>query len=91
MESVVSGVFLVKEKNAEIFNEIANTEHGVSPSEVYVVGDRIEDEIRFGNMNGFTTIWFKKGKYSGIEPKEAICVPDKITTTASQIEAMILN
>ncbi len=32
------------------------------PEYSFVIGDRIEAEIRIGNILGFNTVWFRKGK-----------------------------
>lgn len=41
----------------------------VRPAEVYVVGDRIAKEIKFGNDIGAVTVWFRNGKFKDELPK----------------------
>ncbi len=44
-------------------------------SEFWVIGDRIDSEIRFGNELGMTTVLLGEGKYAGAIPKEPVEVP----------------
>ena len=44
-------------------------------SEFWVIGDRIDSEIRFGNELGMTTVLLRKGKYAELMPKEQVEVP----------------
>lgn len=34
----------------------------------YVIGDRVEREIFFGNVYNLNTIWFKRGKFASVYP-----------------------
>lgn len=36
---------------------------GVEPEEAYVVGDRVAEEIKMGNLLGAVTVWFRNGKF----------------------------
>mgnify|MGYP001603556509 FL=1 len=44
--------------------------------EIWVVGDRIDTEIRFGKELGLKTIRLKHGKYKDLTPKNKYEVPD---------------
>lgn len=44
-------------------------------SEYWIVGDRVDSEIRYGNELGLKTVLLKKGKYAGLMSKEPIEVP----------------
>jgi FMN phosphatase YigB (HAD superfamily) len=43
--------------------------------EFWVIGDRIDSEIRFGNELGMKTVLLRKGKYAELVPKEPIEAP----------------
>jgi len=43
--------------------------------EIYVVGDRLDLEIKDGNELGLTTIWFKRGKYKDYSPVHKLEMP----------------
>ena len=55
-----SNIILTKDKRHEI-HTIAQ-EH--MKTHLYVVGDRVREEITAGNAVGATTIWFKLGKFA---------------------------
>ena len=44
--------------------------------EIWVVGDRIDTEIRFGKELGLKTIRLKNGKYKDLVPRNSYEVPD---------------
>jgi len=54
-----------------------------SPSQICVIGDRIDSEIRYGNELGMVTVHLAYGKYSVLTPKDKLEKPqyqiDKIT------------
>ncbi len=43
--------------------------------EVWVIGDRLEFEIRFGNELGLKTVHLKRGKYGAMKPEHPSEVP----------------
>ena len=53
--------------------------------EIYVVGDRLDLEIKDGNALGLTTIWFKRGKYQKYVPLHNLEKPDYIITEMSRL------
>lgn len=57
--------YFVDKKTPDLFTEIVGNGRDV----VYVIGDRIEGEIKIGNQVGYTTIWFKNGKFSNRGPE----------------------
>lgn len=69
------------------FEEILNN-HGLDPSEVVVVGDRAQDEIRAGNQLGLTTVWLKRGRFADVEPGEGDR-PDYTVRFLSQISTLV--
>jgi putative hydrolase of the HAD superfamily len=62
------------EEKKELFEKIAR-KHKAKKGEVFIVGDRIDSEIRYGNMLGFVTILLKHGKYKDLKPKDEFEVP----------------
>jgi FMN phosphatase YigB (HAD superfamily) len=42
---------------------------------VYIIGNRIDSEIRYGNMLGCSTIFIQHGKYKDMKPKDLLEVP----------------
>jgi putative hydrolase of the HAD superfamily len=58
-------------------------------NDIWVVGDRINSEIRWGNELGFKTVWFKQGKYQHLEPRDGKEVADYVITEFSQLTEVI--
>ena len=56
----------LKEDKKEIFKEITKGTPGIK---TYVIGDRIDSEIQYGNEIGLETIRIMKGKYSEMTPQ----------------------
>ena len=48
---------------------------GVAPQETVIVDDRVVRGIAWGNRNGGTTIWLKKGKFGNELPNEKTGTP----------------
>jgi len=63
------------QKNKKHFRRCLNSMQ-LSPSEIAVVGDRVEGEIFLGNNLGMLTIWYKTGKFANILPKTYLQTPD---------------
>jgi len=45
-------------------------------NDVWVIGNRLDSEIRYGKELGLKTIYLRHGKYSGYAPRDAYEVPD---------------
>ena len=56
----------LKEDKKEIFKEITKDTPGIK---TYIIGDRIDSEIQYGNEIGLETIRIMKGKYSEMTPQ----------------------
>ncbi len=52
---------IIKQKNISNFRFICS-EFNSSPENSYIVGDRLDEEIAFGNQLGFKTIWLCHSK-----------------------------
>jgi FMN phosphatase YigB (HAD superfamily) len=61
-------VCLVAKKDPPLFRSIIN-ELEYKPSEILVVGDRIQSEIQAANKVSIKTVWLKRGKYAVVEPR----------------------
>jgi len=57
----------------------------------FVVGDRVNLEIKLGNECGMTTIWFKSGKFAVDSPNEDIAKPDHIIRNLADVLPIIRN
>lgn len=53
--------------------------------QVVVVGDRIDTEIRFGNMLGCTTVHLQRGKYMKLKPSDRMDVPSHVITSLTDL------
>ncbi|MFA6338510.1 MAG: hypothetical protein WCW87_00390 [Candidatus Paceibacterota bacterium] len=58
------------EEKEKIFKEKISEYKIDDALSVWVIGNRIDTEIRFGNLLGCTTIHLKWGKHKDIEPKD---------------------
>ena len=47
-----------------------------SDEDVWVIGNRLDSEIRYGKELGLKTIYLRHGKYASLQPKDAYEVPD---------------
>lgn len=62
----------VEEKKSR-FRQVLAKYH---PQKCWVVGDRLDAEIRFGNELGLKTIWLRHGKHRDRQPQNGLEVPD---------------
>ncbi|MDP2874053.1 MAG: HAD hydrolase-like protein [bacterium] len=56
----------------------------------FVVGDRIKEEIKMGNLLGLTTIWLKKGKFRKEVPTSACERPDFVIKNLAEAWPIIV-
>lgn len=47
-----------------------------NPKKVFVIGDRIDSEIKYGNILGMTTVYLNRGKYAALKPKDEKEIPN---------------
>lgn len=81
-------VTFVEDKTPEVFAHLM--ESCREPLEaMYVVGDYLHEEIRFGNQCGAKTIWLKRGKFSDLQPERPDDTPWKTITQFSEVLALI--
>ena len=58
-------------------------------SSFVVIGDRIRSEITLGKQCGYTTIWFKNGKFAEEAPEDADQVPDYTITSLNELPEVL--
>lgn len=80
--------FVETDKSLEDFTAILNAA-GAASSSTYVVGDHLHREIRFGNMLGMKTIWFKSGKFASLKPENEHDYPWQIVTNMADVYEII--
>jgi len=59
-------IIISKEKSKQDFQRLIDREVALGSS--FIVGDRIKQEILFGNALGLQTVWFKNGKFKNELP-----------------------
>lgn len=62
---------------------------GVVPEEVAIVDDRIIRGIRWGNHNGATTVWLRRGKFMGEGPNGETGMPTHIIENIGQVSEVL--
>jgi putative hydrolase of the HAD superfamily len=80
-----SRIFICKTdlKKKDIFKSIISQN---PESEIIVVGDRIDTEIRYGNELNLKTVRIKLGKYKNLQPKEETEIPQYTINKFSQLK-----
>lgn len=58
-------------------------------SNFFVIGDRIDLEIKYGNMLGFKTILLKKGKYKNKKPKDLLEIPMIVINEMKELRGIL--
>ncbi len=69
-------IFNSLEEKKEYFQCLMKKYYIKTPKNVFVVGDRLDSEIRFGKELGFVTIRLLHGKYKDLKPKDVFELPD---------------
>ena len=57
------------QRNEEKKNLLGKIQQEYSSEDIWVVGDRIDSEIQYGNELGMKTVRLQHGKYSRLEPQ----------------------
>ena len=68
---------------------LENIKQDFPNEEIWVVGDRIDTEIRFGKELGLKTIRLKHGKYKDLTPKNKYEVPDYEITSFRELKKVL--
>jgi FMN phosphatase YigB (HAD superfamily) len=80
-------VFILPEKNLECFKGVIEENTNIKDS--FVVGDYIRQEIIFGNILGFNTIWIKDGVLADNFPKEESENPNFTVSSIGEVLGII--
>ena len=85
----LAGVVITKsdEEKMAAFASAISTFKVKDPSKVLVIGNRIDSEIRYGNMLGCLTVFLKHGKFADLVPKDAFEIPHITVKTITDISA----
>jgi FMN phosphatase YigB (HAD superfamily) len=83
-----SFIYFVSKKETQQFANIAD-QLSLPYSEIIVVGDSIEEEIRCGNQLGMITVRFKGGKFCSQEPKYNEEKPDFVCSSLIEITTFL--
>ncbi|MFH1276524.1 MAG: HAD hydrolase-like protein [Candidatus Woesearchaeota archaeon] len=81
---------LVKDKSKETFIELLN-EISADPKSTIVIGDRIKEEISFGNQLGMQTFWIKTGKFSKELAENKSEIPNFIFRDLNELRSFLNN
>jgi len=87
--SLFDDITVVKEKSREDFQRYI--ELCPAGTKVYVVGDRVRKEIRFGNELGAKTVWLKKGKFSDELPEDDSEKPHFTISSLNEVLDILSN
>jgi FMN phosphatase YigB (HAD superfamily) len=63
------------EEKLSIFRSLIDAHAVADPRDVFVIGDRIDSEITYGNMLGCTTVRLMHGKYKNLLSKSPLDTP----------------
>jgi len=63
--------------------------HQFPHQKVYVIGDRIDSEIRWGKELGFSTIHLRQGKYKDLLPRDQWEIPDYEITSFKELATIL--
>ncbi len=75
-------IFICSENSGkeEIFKSVLeryySTNCNIDKSKIFVIGNRIDSEIKYGNKLGLKTILLRHGKYKNLECKDNLEIPD---------------
>jgi len=58
-------------------------------NEIFIIGDRVSDEIKYGNKYGHPTIWLKEGKFSSELPTEEIGKPTYVINELGNLKKIL--
>lgn len=85
IDNYFKSIHYVDTKTTDLFSEIIGNNY----TDVYVVGDRISSEIATGNKLGYTTIWFKNGKFAEDGPTEESGNPNYVVLSLEEVKNII--
>jgi len=63
--------------------------YGYEPGKVWVIGNRLDNEIRAGNRLGIPTVWVRRGEGAGLEPGEETGRPDHVIADVLELPGIL--
>jgi FMN phosphatase YigB (HAD superfamily) len=73
-----------------VFKELLRTHgQGISLDDIFVIGNRVDSEIRYGTMLGLRTILVSQGKYTKVKPKDALEMPTYTVATLNEAAELL--
>lgn len=91
IRGLLTGVYVTPsdEGKKEVFERVVQ-QHALLPENAFVIGDRIDSEIKFGNELGLVTIRFLgSGKYSSLVPSGKYETPAHTVKSLREVLAII--
>lgn len=89
IRNLFDNIIIVKEDLGKklAFESILLNYNVSNRKDIVIVGDRIDSEIRYGNLLGCKTVLFNfgEGKYSHLKPKDAFEIPDLVISSLSEL------
>ncbi len=76
-------------KKFDAFKDLAEKYPIDDIKDIFVIGDRIDREIMFGNMLGMVTIRYHFGKYKNLEPEIDTQIPHHTINSLMEISKII--
>jgi FMN phosphatase YigB (HAD superfamily) len=86
IEKYFSNILFVKNKNKKLFESFLDK---YSARNIYVIGDYLYEEIRYGNMNKMETIWIRNGKFKEMKPQNSYDFPKYEINNISKVTTII--
>ncbi len=73
-----SEIYICRERQEKLdcFKKILGKYKIENLKAILVIGDRIDSEIKYGNILGMTTVLLWRGKYKELKPKDENEIPD---------------
>jgi len=88
IEPLFHSVNIVTGKSKDVFRNVAE-DLSVPHSEVIVIGDKVNNEIKYGNQLGMTTIWLKRGKNAQDLPASKEVEPHHTVDSIKQLRELL--
>ncbi|MBI3120014.1 MAG: HAD hydrolase-like protein [Candidatus Kerfeldbacteria bacterium] len=84
IEQYFSRIVVAKEKRKQDFMNIVRS-RSIARDSSFIVGDRVQQEIRIGNELGLQTVWVKWGKFAKEVPQTQIEKPTYTVHTWKEV------
>lgn len=81
-------VIFCEKKTLTLFEQIIDSEATIK-NQSFIIGDRVTQEIRFGNELGLNTIWYRNGRFAEELPQIMAEHPSYTVSDLNQIPSLI--